>query len=87
MEDICTFGSSRWVNDVCWDEYDWVTSQLTGVKRHKQEFCFGSIKVKTPLDFRVKMILGQDDREVQTIRYKISYKDILYNTENIANIL
>ena len=27
------------------------------------------------------------DEEVQTIMYKISYKDILYNTENIANIL
>ena len=25
--------------------------------------------------------------EVQTIMYKISYKDILYNTGNIANIL
>ena len=27
------------------------------------------------------------DQEVQTITYKIIYKDILYNTVNIANIL
>ena len=27
------------------------------------------------------------DEEVQTIRYKISYKDILHNMGNIANIL
>ena len=26
-------------------------------------------------------------KKVQTIRYKISYKDILYSTGNIANIL
>ena len=25
--------------------------------------------------------------EVQTVKYKIGYMDILYNTENIANIL
>ena len=31
--------------------------------------------------------IGGGDLEVQTIRYKISYKDILYNTGNIANIL
>ena len=27
------------------------------------------------------------EKEVQTIRYKVSYKDILYNTGNTANIL
>ena len=27
------------------------------------------------------------ESEVQTVMYKISYKDILYNTGNIANIL
>ena len=27
------------------------------------------------------------EKEVQTIMYKINYKDILYNTGNIANIL
>ena len=27
------------------------------------------------------------DSEVQTVMYKISYKDILYNTGNIADIL
>ena len=27
------------------------------------------------------------DEEIQTIRYKISYKDILYNTGNTVNIL
>lgn len=27
------------------------------------------------------------DWEVQTARYKISYKDIMYNTGNIANVL
>ena len=26
------------------------------------------------------------DKEVQTVRYKISYKNLLYNTGNIANI-
>ena len=31
--------------------------------------------------------LGVGEEEVQTTRYKISYKDILYNTGNIANIL
>ena len=31
--------------------------------------------------------IGVGDSEVQTIRYKRSYKDILYNTGNIANIL
>ena len=30
---------------------------------------------------------GVGDEEVQTVRYKISYKDILYNMGNIANIL
>ena len=28
----------------------------------------------------------EGDQDIQTIRYKISYKDILYNTRNIANI-
>ena len=32
-------------------------------------------------------IQGVGDQEVQTIRYKISYKDILYNCGDIANIL
>jgi len=27
------------------------------------------------------------DEEVQTIMYKISYKDVLYNMRNIASIL
>ena len=31
--------------------------------------------------------IGVRGSEVQTIRYKKSYKDILYNTGNIANIL
>ena len=31
--------------------------------------------------------IGVGDQEVQTIMHKISYKDILYNTGNIANIL
>ena len=31
--------------------------------------------------------IGVGEYEVQTILYKISYKDILYNTGNIANIL
>jgi len=30
---------------------------------------------------------GVEESEVQTIRYKISYKDILYNMGNTANIL
>ena len=30
---------------------------------------------------------GGREEKVQTIRYKISYKDILYNTGNVANIL
>ena len=30
--------------------------------------------------------IGVEDQEVQTITYKISYKDILYNVGNIANI-
>ena len=31
--------------------------------------------------------IGIGDEEVQTIGYKISYKDIVYNPENIVNIL
>ena len=31
--------------------------------------------------------VGVRDLEAQTSRYKRSYKDILYNMENIANIL
>ena len=31
--------------------------------------------------------IGVGDLEVQTIMYKISYKDILYKMGNIANIL
>ena len=31
--------------------------------------------------------IGVGEEEVQTIRYKMIYKDILYNTGNIANIL
>ena len=31
--------------------------------------------------------IGGRDQEVQTTKCKISYKDILYNTENMANIL
>ena len=27
------------------------------------------------------------EQEIQILRYKISCKDILYNTENIANVL
>ena len=28
-----------------------------------------------------------EDKEIQTIRHKITYKDILYNMENVANII
>ena len=31
--------------------------------------------------------IEEKEEEVQTIGYKISYKDILYNMGNIANIL
>ena len=31
-------------------------------------------------------IVGVGVEDIQTIMYKISYKDILYNTGNIANI-
>ena len=31
--------------------------------------------------------IGIEDEEVQTVIYKTSYKDILYNTGNIANVL
>ena len=34
------------------------------------------------------LVLGwKDNGEVQTIRYKVSYKDIKDNTGNVANIL
>ena len=29
----------------------------------------------------------EGDQDIQTIRYKISYKDILYNMGNVANTL
>ena len=31
--------------------------------------------------------IGVGDSDVENIMYKISYKDILYSIENIANIL
>ena len=31
--------------------------------------------------------IGAQEEEAKAIRYKLSYKDILYNTGNIANIL
>lgn len=31
--------------------------------------------------------IGVGNQEVQTISYKISYKNIFYYTENIANVL
>ena len=31
--------------------------------------------------------IGIEEQEVQTVMYKISYKDILQNLGNIANIL
>ena len=31
--------------------------------------------------------IGVGGKDVQTIRFKISYKDVLYNTGNIASIL
>ena len=31
--------------------------------------------------------IGVGDQEVQTLRYKINYNDILYSTGNVASIL
>ena len=36
---------------------------------------------------RGRVNIGVENKELQTISYKISYKNIFYNTENIANIL
>ena len=50
-------------------------------------FKASSLHVLFPFSTNDTLTIKLGDLEVQTIRYKINYKDVWYNMENIANIL
>lgn len=61
-------------------------SYLSFTKSAIFDFLSLSFHVLFPLSTNNTLTIKLGDFKVQTFRYKINYKDIWYNMENIANI-